>query len=232
MCLLFGPFGMFCLVWSFIFVGRTEFLSATVALGFAAFALGMVAMVVVVATNKVVPRVTCHDGGTTFRPDSRVDRYLMASTIGLLIAMAVYAVFASLDMLDIPTPRDDRRYFVFICAAGMVVGVLSMRQIVVQRGMSRLRMSVDGIEMGNTMSTAQRSWDQLTEIGDRPRNGRKVTGATYIATDGGSTRTLPSDWYTPGGRALRDLVRFYWQHPEHREELTNGRAVERLEAAA
>jgi hypothetical protein len=27
---------------------------------------------------------------------------------------------------------------------------------------------------------------------------------------------------------LRELIRFYWKHPESRDELTDGRAVERL----
>jgi hypothetical protein len=218
-------------VWAIIFAGRAELLSAIVALGFAVFTLGMVAMLVVVASRKVAPRVTCQDGATTFRPDRRIDLYLMASTIGVFIAMVVYAVFAPLDRLDIPTPRGDQKYYVAVCGAGAVIGVFSMRQIARQRGMSLLRMSVDGIEMGNTMTTARFTWAELTEVADRPRNGRKATGTTYISADGGRIRTFPSDWYTPEGHALRDLIRFYCEHPEHREELANGRAVERLEAA-
>jgi hypothetical protein len=85
--------------------------------------------------------------------------------------------------------------------------------------------------MGNTMTTARFTWAELTEVADRPRNGRKATGTTYISTTDGRFVAVPSDWYTPEGHALRDLIRFYWEHPEHREELANGRAVERLEAA-
>jgi hypothetical protein len=33
---------------------------------------------------------------------------------------------------------------------------------------------------------------------------------------------------TPDGVALRQLVRFYWQHPDNRGELTDGRALKRL----
>lgn len=230
LCVLFGPFGVFCVAWLFIFLGRSEFLSAVVALGFAVFTLGMVAMLVVVASRKVSPRVTFDGDATTFRPDRRIDRYLMASTIGVYIAMGVYAVFTPLNMLDIPTPRGDQKYYAAICAAGVIVGAFSVRQIARQRGMSLLRMSADGIETGNSMTTARRSWDELAEIADRPRKGRKRTGTTYIASDDGGIRTFPSDWYTPGGHALRDLMRFYWEHPEHRAELTDGHALERLKA--
>lgn len=229
---LFGPFGVFCVIWTVIFLQRGELLSAVVALGFAVFALGLVAMLVIVASRNVVPRAACRTGSTTFRPDSRVDRCLMSSTVAVFLAMVVYAVFAPLGMLSIPVPSGDERYFIFISAAGVLVGVFSVRQILRQRGMSCLRMSFEGIEIGNTMSTARRSWNELAEVADRPRNGRKPTGTTYIKTTDGTVRTLPSDWYTPGGSELRQLVRFYWEHPEHREELADGRAVERLKAAA
>jgi len=33
---------------------------------------------------------------------------------------------------------------------------------------------------------------------------------------------------TPDGRALREMVRFYWRHPECRGELTDGDALKRL----
>jgi hypothetical protein len=110
------------------------------------------------------------------------------------------------------------------------VGVFSLRQIITRRGTTYLRMTDDRLEIGNTMSTAERSWIEVTDVADRPRNARQPTGTTYIATVDGRTRVLPSDWYTPGGHALRELLRFYWEHPEHREELSDGRAIERFEA--
>jgi hypothetical protein len=33
---------------------------------------------------------------------------------------------------------------------------------------------------------------------------------------------------TPDGSAMRELVRFYWQHPESRDELTDESALKRL----
>ena len=230
-CVLFIPFGVLCLVWTFRSVARADFLTALVALGFAVFTLGFVAMLVIVAARKVTPRIACDDAGITFRPDSRVDRLLTAATIGAFLAMALYAIFAPLDMVNIPVPRGDRRYFVVACAAGALGGIPSMWQIVKQRGMSHLRMTLDGLEVGGAVSTKKRAWDEVTDIADRPRNGRRPSGTTYLTTADGQTRTLVSDWYTPGGHALRELVRLYWQHPEHRVELQDGRAAIRLDTA-
>jgi hypothetical protein len=227
---VFVPFGVLCLAWAFRYSARAEYLSAVVALGFAVFTLGLVAMMATVASRKVTPRVTCDEAGIMVRPDRRVDGLLMASTIGAFLAMAVYAVFAPLDVLDIRVPRGDQRYFVISCAAGVLVSICSLRQIIAHRGTSYLRMTADRLETGNTMSTVERGWDEVTDIADRPRNGRKPSGTTYITSHDGRTRVLPSDWYTPGGHGLRELVRFYWQHPEDREELIDGRAVERLDA--
>ena len=50
-----------------------------------------------------------------------------------------------------------------------------------------------------------------------------------ITMEGGSTLLFEAPGiYTERGTALVELVRFYWQHPEQRAELTDGRALQRL----
>lgn len=232
LCLLFAPFGMFSLLWAFIYFARAEYLSALVALGFGLFAVNFVAMLLVVARKKTTPRVTSDGTGTTFRPDIKVDGFLTVSTVAVFLAMVLYAIFAPQGMLVIPVPSGNQRQYVYACIAGAIVGLPSMWQIIKQRGMSRLRMTAEGIDVGGAVSTKHHPWDELTNVVDRPRNGRQSTGTTYIMTADGHTRTLPSDWYTPGGRALRQLVRFYWEHPEARDELADGRAADRLSRGA
>ena len=163
------------------------------------------------------------------RPDRRVDNLLMASTFGAFLGMACYAVFAPLDMIAIRVPRNDVRYFVLGCAAATLVGVFSVLQIIRRRGTSYVCMILVGLELGNTVNSAKQTWDEVTDIADRAQNARRPSGTTYITTADGRTRVVPTDWYTPGGHALRELVRFYWKHPEDREELVDGRALRRLE---
>ncbi|MFI5510101.1 hypothetical protein ACIA48_21760 [Mycobacterium sp. NPDC051804] len=230
LCLLFAPFGMFSLVWAFIYFARAEYLSGLVALGFGLFAGGFVVMLLVVAGKRTIPRATSDDAGTTFRPDFKVDGFLTISSVAVFFGMLVYAIFAPQGMLVIPVPSGNQRQYVYACIAGVLVGLPSMWQIVKQRGMSRLRMTTKGIEVGGAVSTKRHTWDELTDIADRPRNGHRSTGTTYIMTANGHTRTLPSDWYTPGGRVLRELVQFYWEHPEARAELVDGRAESRFKA--
>lgn len=154
---------------------------------------------------------------------------LVVSSLAGFLAMALYAIFAPLGMLDIRAPRGNSQYIVIACAAGALVGVFTLRQIVAQRGSSRLRLTVAGLETGNTMTTVRHSWDEVADIADRPINGRHATGAAYIVTADGRVRAHPTDWYTPGGQVLRELMRFYWRHPERRSELVDGTALKRLQ---
>lgn len=225
-----GPFGLFCFAWAIIFAGRAQYLSAVVALGTALFLLEFIAMLVLVAIRQVTPRVSHDDSATTFRPDRRVDRLLMAASVAAFVAMAFYAIFAPLDMLDIRPPRGYGWYLVFSCIAGTLVGVFSLRQIIRRRGTSYVRMTVDGIETGTTMTSVEQLWDEVTDVADRKPNARHPNGATYIMTTGGHARELPTHWYTPDGHAFREVIRFYWQNPETRGELADGRAIHRLEA--
>jgi hypothetical protein len=227
--ILLGPFGIFCLVWTFIYAARSEYLSAVVAFGFSIFTLGLVFMSAIIASQKVRPRVVHGNDGIVVRPDRRVDILLIGSTFGVYIAMAVYAVFAPLDMIAIAVPRDDTRYFVLSCGAAILVGTFSVLQIIRRGGTSYVRMTVEGLELGNTVSSVERSWDEVTDVADRAHNARHAGGTTYLMTADGRTRILPSDWYTAGGHRLREFVRFYWKNPEHRNELTDGRALQRLE---
>ena len=51
-----------------------------------------------------------------------------------------------------------------------------------------------------------------------------------VMSDGKTTR-LSGREFTQGDNALRELVRFYWSHPEHRNELCDGTALTRLRNA-
>jgi hypothetical protein len=228
LCVVLAPFGLACLYWAAVNLGRSDYPTVLIALGAAIFTLGFAAFLVIVASGKVIPRVTLQEPGLLIRPDRRVDTILIASTFAAFLAMALYAVLQPLDMIDIPTPRGNHWYYVTICATGALAGIVSIRQISKRHGVSYLLLTVDGLEIGSATSSAKRSWNEVTEISDRPRNSGRSTGTTYVITDDGRSRALPTDWYTPGGLALRELMRLYLDHPESRSELADNRGLERL----
>ncbi|MGW0159595.1 hypothetical protein ACWDUN_09775 [Mycobacterium sp. NPDC003323] len=228
--LLFAPLGVFCLVWTALYLSRAELASAIVSFGFGSFTLGLVALLIVIARRAVRPRAAIDRGGLLIRPDVRVDGLLVGATAGAFLAMLTYAVCAPMGLIKIAVPRDDEKYYVIACVVAVVVGASSLRQIVLRRGANYLRLTEDGLEMGNTMTSVVRAWTAVTDISDKPEKARQATGTTYIKTSDGQTRDIPSDWYTPNGQALRELLRFYWQHPGARGELADRRAVDRLSA--
>lgn len=227
--LVLGAAAVLALVWLGASVSRGEHLAAAVAAGCALFSLGMVSLLLRVAGKRVAIRVHV-EGGVTFRPDRGVDVSLMLATAGLWGAMALYAICAPLSLVRIPLPNGDRTFSVWIAVVGVLIGLPSLRQILVKHGLSYLRLSTNGLEVGNTIASATYTWDQVVDVSDTPSDrGRSIdTGTTYLKTADGRTRTIPSDWYTPGGYELRNLIRFYWQHPESRGELDDGRAVARI----
>ncbi|WP_149481453.1 hypothetical protein [Mycolicibacterium sp. P1-18] len=229
LCVVLAPFGLACIYWAAVSLGRSDYATVLVSLGAAIFTLGFAAFLVIVASGKVTPRVTLQQSGLLIRPDRRVDALLTTSTFAAFLTMALYAVLAPLDMVDIPAPRGNHWYSVIACAAGALAGLVSIRQICKRRGVSYLFLTVDELEIGSATSSAKRSWNEVTDVSDRPRNSGRSTGTTYVITNDGRSRTLPTDWYTPGGLALRDLVRLYLHHPESRSELADDRGLERLE---
>jgi hypothetical protein len=53
-------------------------------------------------------------------------------------------------------------------------------------------------------------------------------GAVVFVMSDDSAPTIAARSMTPDGEALRELARFYWEHPGSRGELTDGRAPKRL----
>jgi hypothetical protein len=222
-------FGLGCIAWAVVTVGRAEFASTFVSVVFAIGAGAMAVMMVAVAFRAVSPRVKRVDSGLLVRPDRTIDASLMTVTAGAVIGMGSYAMLESFGVLDVPVPPTNARYLAVTCGIGALVGLVSVRQIIRRRGTSYLLMTAKAIELGNTMSSVEWSWNEVTEIRDKAKNARRGSGTTYLVGPSGRVRVLPTDWYVPKGQALRTLIQFYWKHPEARHELADDRAAERLD---
>ncbi len=144
--------------------------------------------------------------------------------------MGLFAIFAPIGKLDIPVPREMRYYLPFIAAGGAVSGALILWRAFNHGGMSYLRLSTRGFEFVDGLLSAHGEWEQVNDVTDRKPHGRTPNkGAIVVVMRDGQTPTFSSSSsYTEDNQALRRMVRFYWQHPECRVELTDGRALARL----
>lgn len=228
---MFGGVGMFSAVWALRLLDQGRYPLMFVIIGFAVFSFAVLVLRVIVAMGKVSPRIEYGDGGTLLRPDPKVDRISLIGTLAAFVALLLYGIVASLGVAELPGLAGDQRWLGLASITGAILGLPSLWRIATQGGVGYLRLTTIGFEIGDAWSRSECGWDELSDLADRPRHKPwlLVQGSTYLTTSDGRTRTLASDWYTPGGRALRKLVRFYWQHPECRDELADGRAVRHVE---
>lgn len=228
---LFGGLGMFSTVWVFKLFEQGRYPSMLVVAGFAVFAFAGLAMRVILATGNVRPRIEYDSAGTVLRPDLKVDRLSMTGALVAFATMLLYVIGALAGVVALPGVAD-QKWFIVAGVIGVAIGVPSLIRMTRQGGMGCLRLTAEGVEYADAYFRTEYAWEDVTEVSDRSeqQSWLQMAGSTYVTTSDGRTRTLASDWYTSGGHALRDLVRFYWQHPEHRDELGDGRAARRLVA--
>jgi hypothetical protein len=99
-------------------------------------------------------------------------------------------------------------------------------------GGNHLRLDPSGFEVWNGQwgSFVRGKWDEVEQIQDHPARGRKPFHDVIVfVLPKGRSAMLVSDAITGNSGALREWVRFYWQNPESRGELTDRRGLQRLD---
>lgn len=168
--------------------------------------------------------------GTTIRPSTLYDALSYIWHIAATLTGWVYITLAPFGLIDIPHARSSQPWMMAFVA---LAGVATVWRMITHGGDSHLRLTPSGCEIWNGPWLALRraKWEDISEVRDQPLH-RKLRGREVIvlALPEGRSGTLLSDIVTDNSEALREWVRFYWQNPEHRAELTDGRALKRLEA--
>ncbi|SEH47589.1 hypothetical protein SAMN04489835_0241 [Mycolicibacterium rutilum] len=227
--LLFGPLGILAAIWAVLSVGRGEFLAAVVSLGFAMFCLGLIVPFAKVVRKKISPVGEFDGEGTTIRPDRGIDLPIQISVLGLTVAGALFAIFGPLGMVDIPVPVQMRYAIPFVSAAIAMMGAPILWRTLRRGSLQYLRLTPDGFVIVQGWRPRSGDWAQVANVTDMaPGQSAQTPSAVVLVMSDGSAPTLPGASFTPEGRDLRKLVRFYWMHADRRDELTDGRALRRL----
>jgi hypothetical protein len=222
-------FGLLCTIWTVVTLKRGEYLTAIVVLGFAGFCFGLIVPFIIIKTGRVTPRGAFDAAGTTIQPDRRVEVLSLLWGLVTVAAMGLFAILFPLGKLDIPVPHTMRFYIPFLGAAGAVMGAPTLWRRVRRGRGTYLRLTADGFEFSKGLSSRHIEWEQVKDVTDKvPGQATPADSAVVILRTDGDAMTLAAGSFTPNGRALRQWVRFYWQHPDHRGELTDRRALERL----
>jgi hypothetical protein len=193
------------------------------------FCLGFIVPFAKTVPGKVSPGGEFDDAGTTIRPDRGIDIPIQVSLLGLVVASGLFAILAPLGKLDIPVPEQMRLYLPFVSAVAALIGApISWRTL--RRGsLQYLRMTSNGFVIVQGWRPQSGAWAQVTDVTDvAPSQSAPMPSAIVVVMTDGNVLTLPAASFTPDGRDLRELVRFYWLHRDRRDELTDGRALKRL----
>lgn len=219
---------MFFLWWGLTEIVAGNGLSGVIASIFAIAAFGFSAQWAVMRWM-AGPRGEFNSVGTTIRPRKLFDALSMIWISAAVLAAALYVAFAPFGYVDIPTYRSSTPWMVVFI---LVAGVATLWRMIAHGGDCYLRLTPDRCEVWNGPWLAFRraKWDDIKQIQDHPVR-RKLRGRELIVLvlPEGRSATLLSDCVTGNSDALRDWVRFYWQHPEFRDELVDGRALQRLD---
>jgi hypothetical protein len=215
--------------WMVVALRRGEYFTTVVVLGFALAFVGLEASLVLVIRGKVRPRVEFNSEGTTIRPDRTADGLLKWGTVAAVIAVATYAIFAPQGKIDIPLPYGNQRMWNIVAIGLTLAGIVSLWRTFERGGVSFVRLTPSGFEMSQGSSSMDGVWHDVVAITDRrPEKPPPFRAMIFVKSRDDRVRTLVVDSYTPGGDAMRRFVRYYWLNPDHRDELTDGRAIERL----
>jgi hypothetical protein len=194
--------------------------------------------------KRIVPRAKVDSAGTTLRPGRSVDVLGAAMmTIGSVTGGA-WAALGFLGEVSFPFGADYAiGYVIFFgglgsfCTAYLVVMIRN-------HGTAYVRLTPDGFVLAEGYFTGRGSWTEVVTVNDdtpvyevgfsvfkRKKAQPYARCAITITKADGTTAAVPNgNLYASNGDALRELIRFYWQHPEHRGELTDDRALARLRA--
>lgn len=235
---LLGGAGVLCLTWAVASTWSGRYVTAVVALGLAAWWFN--ALRTPFAMAKATAISSYDANGTLLRPDQRVEHLGRLTYVWGIPVCAAMGLLGIYDMIqqgvsplhiadgDNPVEVIGR---LFKLTFGVYTFVLIVYwQMLRTNGMAWLRLNNDGYQFLDGLNRGSGCWSDLAAVTDKLDGPQgRFTPLVFRSTDGKVTSIQSSSMYAgPDGRPLQELVRYYWQHPESRDELTNGQALERF----
>ncbi|MDG4665212.1 hypothetical protein [Mycobacterium sp. 236(2023)] len=225
-----GGIGVFTGYWSVAWALRGSYVTALIMLAVAIWGLGFAAFYLCTALGAATPRTDSSSAGTLLRPGLFVDIVTVVPIAAITIAAAMYLVLSPFGLVDY-SPSGIARGIPLIFVAFLVLGVTTLYRMVKHKGGGHLRLDPAGFEVWNSHWNSFRggTWDEIEQILDhKPNGGKPFNKLVVFVPSKGANAVLYSDAITSDSDALLTWIRFYWEHPEYRDELVDDRGLQRL----
>ncbi|OAN42497.1 hypothetical protein A4X20_02125 [Mycolicibacterium iranicum] len=226
--------GAFTSYWSVVWLVRGSYVTVLIMLAVTVWGFGFAAFFTSTALGVGKSRIESGTSGTLLRPPRFVDTVTIAPVVAMTLACMLHLVFAPFGMVDYVT-AGTMRAVPIACLFLVVFGLSTLYRMLKHRGGGHLRVDPSGYEVWNSHWNSLRrgTWDEIEDILDHKRKGRKSFNELIVFVPSrGPDAVLFADAITDNSYALREWVRFYWQHPECRNELLDERALHRLDEQA
>jgi len=202
--------------------------AAVTAGGLAIFTIGFV---IALASTFVLPAKQFADwsrSGTIVRIHPAIAWAYGIALLGGAIGAACFLFFVSRGLVDMPygTPGGGRvnRYLMIALLVLSITGLVALLR---SREPGYLRVGLDGVEHADMFRTRTVPWENVVDVVDKA-DKRARNPVVLVMKDAEQVVIPNADRFGSSGPALFWMVRHYWKHPEARDELQDGRALDRL----
>jgi hypothetical protein len=192
--------------------------------------------------RRMVPRAEVAEGATTLRPGRSVDVLAAVMMSVGLVSGTAWAVLGVAGTVTFPFGTRNLLGYVVFGGGWALCCAAYLGTMVRHRGTAYLRFTQADFVLAEGFHTGRGGWSEVTAVNDdtpiytvgmgpftRKRAQPYARCAITITKTNGDMAAVPDgNLYAANGNALRDWVRFYWEHPEYRGELADERGLARL----
>jgi hypothetical protein len=166
--------------------------------------------------------------GTTVRVNPAIAWCYGIALLGGVLGSSCYLFFVSRGLANLPfATSGGGRATRYLMISLLVLSVGGLIALLRTREPGYLRVGVDGIEHADMFRTRSARWEDVVEVTDKAN--KRARNPIVFEVKGAKPVVVPNaDRYGDSGAALYWMIRHYWQHPENRDELVDGRALDRL----
>jgi hypothetical protein len=224
--------GGFVTVWSAIWFTRGSYLTAALCLGASLLLFSLLFHLAYPLSGRAHPRGEHGPEGTEVRPQKYADLVFCVGLLMGVLSAILFLVFSQFDMVDFIPSNVNGIIMPAGCIFYVIYGAPALYRIFKYQDGKHLRLNSRGFEVWDSQwnSFARGTWEDVEQILDHPLKGKaSFTELIVVIFGNNGSAKLGTGNITANSHALREWVRFYWQHPECRVELTDDRALRRLD---